>query len=191
MEKLTDDKMKQVRWIRGSLPTRMLMWHIARAKGQVKEIEECITKKDESIQAVEKGTASAEIIDDLRMFVRDIQKKVSIIFGMITEIAITYGEAPASYIFIPAIIEDLRSMTLRFSSLIRKRPELMISIALGAEGKPPEERIKDVTAFFREFGEELFERSPLSLESRKAVLSEILKEPKRLATFISTLRTPK
>jgi len=192
VEKLADDKMKQVRWIRGSLPARMLMWHIARAKEQVKAIEECIAKKDENVlKTLERGTLPAEIIDDLRRFVQDIQRRVSIIFSMVAEIAITYGEAPASYIFLPAIIEDLRNMTLRFSSLIQKRPELTVSIALGAEGKPPEERVKDVRAFFEEFGEELFERAPIPLESRKAMLAEILKNPERLATFISALQTPK
>jgi len=48
------------------------------------------------------------------------------------------------------------------------------------EGKPPEERVKDVRAFFEEFGEELFERAPIPLESRKAMLTEILKTPKGL-----------
>ena len=193
VEKLADDKMKQVRWIRGCLPTRMLMWHIARAKEQVKAIEECIAKKDESVlKALERGPLPADIIDDLRRFIQDvIQRRVSIVLSMVAEIAITYGEAPASYIFLPAIIEDLRNMTLRFSLLIRKRPELAISLALGAEGKPPEERVKDVRAFFEEFGEELFERVPLPLESRKAMLTEILKNPEKLTTFISALQTPK
>ena len=193
LEKLADDKMKQVRWIRGCLPTRMLMWHIARAKEQVKAIEECIAKKDENIlKALEREILPAEIIDDLRRFVQDvIQRRISIVFSMAAEIAITYGDAPASYIFLPAIIEDLRNMTLRLSSLIRKRPELTISLALGAEGKPPEERVKDVRAFFEEFGEELFERAPIPLVSRKAMLTEILKNPEKLAIFISALQAPK
>ena len=193
VEKLADDKMKQVRWIRGSLPTRMLMWHIMRVKEEMKAIEECIAKKDESVlKALEGGILAGEIIDDLRRFVRDvIQTRVSIIFSTVAEIAIVYGEAPASYIFLPAIIEDLKDMTLRLTSLIRKRPELTISIALGVEGKPPEERVKDVRAFFEEFGEELFERAPIPPESRKAMLTEILKNPERLATFISALQTPK
>ncbi|MEM2935763.1 MAG: hypothetical protein QW231_01135 [Candidatus Bathyarchaeia archaeon] len=68
-------------------------------------------------------------------------------------------------------------MTLRLSSLIRKQSELATFITFGAEGKPPEERVKDVRAFFEEFGEELFERAP---KARKAMLSEILKNPKDL-----------
>ena len=82
-------------------------------------------------------------------------------------------------------------MTLRLSSLFQKRLELISSISLGAKGKPPEESIEDVKAFFEAFGDELFEKASISAESRNAILSEILGNPEKLAKFISALQIPK
>jgi len=193
VEKLRDEKTKQLTWIRGSLPTRMLMWYTGRAKERVKAIEECVARKNEGVlKALEVGTLPADMIDDLRRFVQDVvQRRVSIIFNMIAEIAIVYGEGPASYLFLPTIIEDSRNMTLGFSSLTRKRPDLAMLISLGANAEPPKERVEDVRAFFEKFGEELFERAPMSPESRKAMLAEILETPEKLGKFVSTFQIPK
>ena len=97
-------------------------------------------------------------------------------------VAITYGETAAGDIFLPSTVERFRGVMLKLASVIKKCPEL----AFPVKKKPPEEKIKEAKMFFDEFGEEILEKIPERLQSRKATIEEIIKHPEKLG-LLSTL----
>lgn len=188
IEKLPDEKMKQVKRIRGNLQARMLMWNIARAKEGVATIVKLISEKEEELsKAPISERLSAEQVEGFRAFLRQILlERTTNIFSSVATIAVTYGEAAAGDIFLPSITEDFRDIVRRLSSLVRKNPDLA-KATLEIREKPSDESLREVRMFFEEFGEEILEKIPKSLEARKAIISEVIKDPEKLSLLISTL----
>ena len=76
---------------------------------------------------------------------------------------------------------------LKLASIIKKNPKLAKAIV--PRERPPEETVKEVKVFFDEFGEEVLERLPERLQSRKSAIEEIIKHPEKLGLLPSVLWT--
>ncbi len=185
IEKLPDKKRKQVKRIRGSLQTRMLMWIVAKARDDIAKIERLLSEKESELSK-HPQEISREQVEAFRNFIREEFEKINRIFGSIAFAAVTYGETAAGDIFLPSVVESFRSVMLKLASIIKKNPELS-EAAFRMEEKPPEEKIKEAKMFFDKFGEEVLERLPRHLQSRKAIIGEIMKSPEKLGLLLSAL----
>lgn len=184
---LSNERRKQVKLIRGSLQARMLMWQVARAKDEIATIERLISEKEDEFSKKHKELPP-EQVKAFREFVREKLEKIHRTFSSVAVVAVTYGETAAGDIFLPSVVESLRSVTFKLASLIKKNPELAKAM-FPVKEKPPKEIIKEAKMFFDEFGEEIIEKIPERLQSRKAVIEEIMKHPERLGLLTSILWT--
>jgi len=186
VEKLPDKERKQVKRLRGTLQARMLMWIVGRMREEASEIEKLITEKEEELS--KRKELSPE---DIKAFGDFLQKtgvqKINGIFGSVAAVAVTYGEAAAGDIFLPSVVESFRNAVLKLASIIKKNPKLAKAIV--PTEKPPEETVKEAKLFFDEFGEEVLERLSVRLQSRKAAIEEIIKDPEKLGLLPSVLWT--
>jgi len=188
IEKLPDERMKQVKRIRGTLPARMLMWSVARAKEGVAAVVKVISEKEEELSKMPATERlSAEQVEGFRTFLQQILlERTANIFSSVATVAVTYGENAAGDIFLPSITEDFRDVVRRLSSLLKKNPDLA-KATLEVQKKPSDESVKEARMFFEEFGEELLEKIPKPLEARRAILSEVIKDPEKIGLLVSTL----
>jgi len=188
IEKLPDEKVKQVKRIRGTLQARMLMWSVARAKEGVAAIVKLISEKEEELSKMPASERlSAEQVEGFRAFLQQILlERTTSVFSSVATIAVTYGEAAAGDVFLPSITEDFRDIVRRLSSLVKKNPDLA-KATLEVQKKPPDESVREARMFFEEFGDELLERIPKQLEARKTILSEVMRHPEKLGSLVSAL----
>jgi len=185
VEKFPNEKRKQVKRIRGTLQARMFMWMVARAKDEVATIERLLSEKEDELSKKPKEL-SAEQVKAFREFTREGLERISRTFGSVAFAAVTYGETAAGDIFLPSVVEGFRSVMLKLASVLKRNPELT-GAAFRLEEKSPEEKIKEVRMFLDEFGEEILEKIPEPLRSRKAIIEEIMKHPEKLGLLVSTL----
>lgn len=185
VEKFPDKERKQVKRIRGTLPARMLMWAVSKAKDDIAEIEKLLSEKEDQLSKQPRGL-SPEQVKAFSDFIREELERIMRTFSSVAIAAVTYGETAAGDIFLPSVVESFRSVMLKLASIIKKNPELARA-ALPVKEKPPEEKIEEAKAFFGEFGEEILEKIPGPLRSRKVVIEEIMKHPEKLGLLISTL----
>lgn len=187
VEKFPNEERKQVKRIRGTLQARMLMWMIARAKDDIAKIEKLSSEKEEQLSKQPKEL-SPEQVKAFRDFTREELERIVHTFSSVAIAAITYGETATGDIFLPSVVESYRSVMLKLASIIKKNPELARA-TFSVKEKPPEERIKEVKTFFDEFGEEILEKIPEPLRSRKAIIEEVMKHPEKLGLLVSTIWT--
>jgi len=185
-EKLPDKERKQVKRLRGTLQARMLMWLVGRMREEASEIEKRITDREEELLKLKELSP-----EDMKAFGDFFQKtgveRIKGIFGSVATVALTYGETAAGDIFLPSVIESFRNAVLKLASIIKKNPALAKAIV--PREKPPEETVKEAKLFFDEFGEEVLERLPERLQSRKSAIQEIIKHPEKLGLLPSVLWT--
>ena len=183
-EKLPDKERKQVKRLRGTLQARMLMWLVGRMREEASEIEELITEKDEELS--KRKELSPEDIKTFGDFLRKTGvERINGVLSSVAAVAVTYGEAAAGDIFLPSVIESFRNAVLKLASIMKKNPKLAKAIV--PRERPPEETVKEVKLFFDEFGEEVLERLPERLQSRKSAIQEIVKHPEKLGLLPSVL----
>jgi len=185
VEKFPNEKRKQVKRIRGTLQARMLMWMIARAKDDMAKIEKLLSEKEDELSKQLKEL-SPEQVKAFREFTREELERIMHTFSSVAIAAITYGETAAGDIFVPSVVESFRSVMLKLASVIKKNPEL-VRATFSVREKPPEGKIKEVRMFLDEFGEEILEKIPEPLRSRKTIIEEIMKHPEKLGLLVSTL----
>jgi len=186
VEKLPDKERKQVKRIRGTLQARMLMWLVRRMREEAAEIEKLITEKQEELSK-HKELSHEDIKTFGELLRKNVIERINGVFGSVAAVAITYGETAAGDIFLPSVIESFRNMVFKLASIIKKNPELAKTIV--PKERPPDETIKEAKLFFDEFGEEMLERLPERLRSRKGAIEEIIKHPERLGLLPSVLWT--
>lgn len=185
MEKLRDEKNKQVKWIRGTLQARMLMWLVERVREDAAEIERFIAEKEEELSK-KTGELSPQEVEEFKGLLKEIMERIEGTFSSIAVIAVTYGETAAGDIFLPSVMESFKNVMLKLISLIKTRPALA-EAAFFPKEKPPEEILKEAGAFFNEFGEEILERLPAHLQSKKAIIKEMMAHPEKLRSLQSLL----
>jgi len=186
VEKLPDEKNKQVKRIRGTLQARMLMWQVDRMREKTAEIEKLITEKEEELSK-RKELSPKDIKSFGNLFRKAGVERITGIFGSVAVVAVTYGEAAAGDIFLPSVIESFRNVVLKLGSIVRNDPRMAKAIV--PKERPAEETVKEAKAFFDEFGTEILERLPERLQSKKAAIEEIIKHPERLGLLPSVLWT--
>jgi len=188
VEKIPDKRRKQVKRIRGSLQTRMLMWLVNRVREEAAKIEKEITEKEKELSRKPKELSTQDV-RAFRDFLREIKlRKVNGVFSSVATVAVTYGETAAGDIFLPSVVESFRNVMLKLASLMKRNPELAKAAVVSKE-KPPEETIKEAKAFFDEFGEEILEKLAKNMRSKRKVMEELMKHPERLGLLPSTLWT--
>jgi len=187
VEKLPDKERKQVKRIRGALQARMLMWLVKRIREDAAGIEELIKEKEEEL-AKKPRELSPQDIKAFKDLLKKTLERIAGVFSSVAAVAVTYGEAAAGDIFLPSVMESFRNVMLRLVSILKRNPELTKAVFVFKE-KPPEEAIREAKAFFDEFGEEILERLPERLQSRKAALEEIVKHPEKLGLLPSAVCT--
>lgn len=184
IEKLPDNERKQVKRIKGTIQARMLMWLVARAKDEISRIEKFVSEKEDEFSKQPKEL-SPEEINAFKDFMHNMLERITQIFSWTTMVAIIYGENAAGDIFLPSTVESFRKVMPKFASAIKMNPEL--ARAAFTVKEPSEEKIKETKMFFEEFGEEILERLPKQLESRKTILEEVMKNPERIGLLLSAL----
>jgi len=186
VEKLLDKERKQVKRIRGTLQARMLMWQVNKMKEETIELEKLITEKEKELS--KRKEMSPEDIKTFGDFFQKVgTEKITAAFGSVAVLAVTYGEAAAGDIFLPSVTESFRKVVLKLGSIIKKNPRLAKAIA--PKERPSEETVKEAKLFFDEFGEEILERLPERLQSKKAAIEKVIKHPQMLRFLPSVLWT--
>jgi len=187
VEKLPDKERKQVKRIRGTLQVRILMWLVRRVRDDAADIEKLIVKKEVELSKKPKEL-SPQDIKAFKDFLKDTIERIEGIFSSVAAVAVTYGETAAGDILLPSVMESFRNLMLKLVSILKKNPELTKAFVV-SKGKPPEETIKEAKAFLDEFGEELLEKLSPRLQSKKAVIEDIVKHPEKLGLFPSAVWT--
>lgn len=73
--------------------------------------------------------------EGLKRWYHEFRERYSTLFGMVGTMAVFYGTSAAGDLFLPLVVEDYKTLSVEFMSLVREKPELLKSLRGIIEGE--------------------------------------------------------
>jgi DNA-binding Lrp family transcriptional regulator len=93
---------------------------------------------------------------ELKRWYQEFGERYNALFGVVGSMAVFYGTSAAGDLFLPLVVEDYKTLSVEFMSLVRERPELLRSLKDIIEDRAASRRI-DLEKIRRETRDELLQ----------------------------------
>ncbi|MEM3647259.1 MAG: hypothetical protein QW334_03840 [Thermofilum sp.] len=165
IERLPDEKNKQMKRIRGK-PMMLLVMRIAsRMRSQCAELEQAIQRRAESLGT--QKILNNDELDDQKRFINQTNDKIKGVFSLIGVYAVNLGESVAGDLLLPMVIDNFKKVSSAVMSLLASNPQLMQAVADEKLVGIPLEELKD--DFRYAFGTEVNRALPRFSKRLKAL----------------------